>query len=88
MNLNDVQGSVWADIGECRPLGVPLGLISSHDGPLDILLHIVYVLPCKNLIIPIGGLEVEANKFTKRLAEKIFMTRDTPYSKMIAFVKK
>ena len=22
VNLNDVQGSVWADIGECRPLGL------------------------------------------------------------------
>ena len=36
----------------------------------------------------IGGMGVEADRFTKRLAEKISMKRDTPYSKMIAFVRK
>ena len=36
----------------------------------------------------IGGMGVEADRFAKRLAEKISMKRDKPYSKIIAFMRK
>ena len=36
----------------------------------------------------IGGMGVEADRLTRRLAEKISMKRDTPYSKIIVFVGK
>ena len=36
----------------------------------------------------VGGMAIEADRFIKRLAEKISRKKGTPYSKVITFVRK